>query len=80
MRAYLNISKYWPEGYTVNRAYKEIYEQQGFKVNQITLTAAKKGRLVRCELITLIKIRDWLREKTGNENLSIEDLIVIKSG
>jgi len=80
MRAYVNISKYWPEGITVNGAYEEMFLEEGIKIDKRTLMSAKKGTLTRCEFITLVRIRDWLRKKTGNEKITIDDLIVIKSG
>lgn len=77
MRAYVDISKYWTENLSVNAAYEELI-MKGMKIDRRTLSSAKNGTLARSEYSTLIRLRDWVRELSGNENLSIDDILVIR--
>lgn len=78
MRAYVDIGKYWPVGLSVSAAFEELLEE-GTRIDRRTLVAAKKGQLTRSEYITLVRLRDWVRWKTGEDKITIDDLIVIKS-
>lgn len=77
MRAYVDIGKYWQEGLSVNAAYEDLI-MKGLKVDRRTLSNAKDGTLSRSEYSTLIRLRDWVREISGNKNLCIDDLLVIE--
>ena len=77
MRAYVDIGKYWPEGLSVNAAYEQLLIK-GLKVDQRTLNAARKGILSRSEYITLIRLRDWIRDISDDRELKIDDLLVLK--
>lgn len=77
MRAYVDISKYWKDDLSVNAAYEELI-MKGMKIDRRTLSSAKNGTLARSEYSTLIRLRDWVRELSGNKNLSIDDILVIK--
>ena len=77
MRAYVDISKYWKDDLSVNAAYEELIVK-GMKIDRRTLSSAKNGTLARSEYSTLIRLRDWVRELSGNKNLSIDDILVIK--
>ena len=77
MRAYVDIGKYWKDGLSVNAAYEELLIK-GMKIDRRTLSSAKDGTLARSEYSTLIRLRDWVRELTGNKKLCIDDLLVIK--
>ena len=77
MRAYVDIGKYWKDGLSVNAAYEELLIK-GMKIGRQTLSSAKDGTLARSEYLTLIRLRDWVRELTGNKQLCIDDLLVIK--
>ncbi len=48
------------------------------KIDSRALSSAKNGTLARSEYSTLIRLRDWVRELSGNENLSIDDILVIR--
>ena len=48
------------------------------KIDRRILSSAKNGTLARSEYSTLIRIRDWVRELSGNEALCIDDILVIK--
>lgn len=73
MKVYVDLGKYWPEGLSINAAYEELI-MQGRKVDRRTLSAAKAGNLIKSEYATLVRLRDWVRDITGNPKLSIEDL------
>jgi hypothetical protein len=77
MRAYVDIGKYWKKGLSVNAAYEDLIVK-GMKIDRRTLSSAKNGTLARSEYSTLIRIRDWVRELSGNEALCIDDILVIK--
>ena len=77
MRAYVDISKYWKEGLSVNAAYEDLLIK-GMKIDRRTLSSAKDGTLARSEYSTLIRLRNWARELSGNKKLCIDDLLVIK--
>lgn len=77
MKAYVDISKYWKENLSVNAAYEELI-MKGMKIDRRTLSSAKNGTLSRSEYSTLIRLRDWVRELSGDEKISIEDILVIK--
>ncbi|MDJ0903601.1 MAG: hypothetical protein QNJ55_32885 [Xenococcus sp. MO_188.B8] len=77
MRAYVDISKYWSENLSVNAAYEALL-MKGMKIDRRTLSSAKNGTLARSEYSTLIRLRNWVRELSGNENLSIDDILVIR--
>ncbi len=77
MRAYVDIGKYWKDDLSVNAAYEELLIK-GLKIDRRTLSSAKDGTLARSEYSTLIRLRDWVRELTGNKQLCIDDLLVIK--
>ncbi|MGL5944238.1 MAG: hypothetical protein ACRC2S_28485 [Waterburya sp.] len=77
MRAYVDIGKYWNEKLSVNAAYEELI-MKGMKIDRRTLSSAKNGTLARSEYSTLIRLRDWVRELSGNKQLSIDDILVIK--
>ncbi|MEM8673437.1 MAG: hypothetical protein AAGF83_06140 [Cyanobacteria bacterium P01_G01_bin.67] len=77
MRAYVDISQYWDENLSVNTAYEELIVK-GMKIDRRTLAAAKNGTLARSEYSTLIRLRDWARELSGIQDLSIDDILVIK--
>jgi hypothetical protein len=78
MRVYVDLSKYWKSGLSVNAAYEELL-MKGMKIDRRTLAAAKDGTLARSEYLTLIRLRDWAREISNNPTLSIDDLLVLKS-
>ncbi len=77
MRAYVDIGKYWKDGLSVNAAYEDLI-MKGMKIDRRTLSSAKDGTLARSEYSTLIRLRDWIRELSGNEKLCIDDLLVVK--
>ncbi|NJP22367.1 MAG: hypothetical protein HC763_28895 [Hydrococcus sp. CRU_1_1] len=77
MRAYVDLSKYWRKGLSLNAAYEELL-MKGMKIDRRTLAAAKEGTLARSEYLTLVRLRDWARELSGNELLTIEDILVMK--
>lgn len=77
MKVYVNIGKYWKEGMSVNAAYDDLITK-GLRVDRRTLSSAKDGTLSRSEFSTLISLRDWVREISGNKKISIEDILVIK--
>ena len=77
MRAYVDISQYWSENLSVNAAYEELI-MKGMKIDRRTLSAAKNGTLARSEYSTLIRLRDWVRELSGNDELVIDDILIIK--
>lgn len=77
MKVYVDISQYWPEGKSVNAVYEELI-MQNRKVDRRTLSAAKEGTLSRTEYVTLVRLRDWVRDLTNNENLSVDDLFIIE--
>jgi len=77
MRAYVDIGKFWQDGLSVNAAYEELI-MKGMKIDRRTLSSAKDGTLSRSEYSTLIRLRDWSRELTGNKTLSIDDILIIK--
>ena len=77
MKAYVDIGKYWKDGMSVNAAYDDMITK-GLKVDRRTLSLAKQGALSRSEFSTLISLRDWVRELSGNKKISIEDILVIK--
>lgn len=77
MRAYVDIGKYWKDGLSVNAAYEDLLIK-GLKVDRRTLSSAKEGTLARSEYSTLIRLRDWVRELSGNKKLCIDDLLVIR--
>lgn len=77
MRAYVDIGKYWNEKLSVNAAYEELI-MKGMKIDRRTLSSARNGTLARSEYSTLIRLRDWARELSGNYKLSIDEILVIK--
>lgn len=77
MRVYVNIAKYWPHDLSVNAAYEQLLIK-GMKIDRRTLTAAKAGTLSRSEYLTLLRLRNWLREITGNKKLTIDDLLKVE--
>ncbi|BAZ47307.1 hypothetical protein NIES4102_43530 (plasmid) [Chondrocystis sp. NIES-4102] len=77
MRAYVDIGKYWQEGLSVNAVYEDLI-MKGMKIDRRTLSSAKDGTLARSEYSTLIRLRDWVREISGNTKLCIDDILVIK--
>ncbi len=77
MRAYVDLSQFWREGLSINAAYEELL-MKGMKVDRRTLAAAKDGTLARSEYLTLVRLRDWARELSGNKKLTIDDILVIK--
>jgi hypothetical protein len=77
MRVYVDIGRFWKEGLSVNAAYEQLI-MRGMKIDRRTLSSAKDGTLARSEYSTLIRLRDWVRELSGNSSLSIEDILIIK--
>lgn len=77
MRAYVDIGKYWKEGLSVNAAYEQLI-MRGMKIDRRTLASAKEGTLARSEYSTLIRLRDWVRELSGNSNINIDDILIVK--
>jgi hypothetical protein len=77
MRAYVDLSKFWRDNLSINAAYEELL-MKGMKVDRRTLAAAKDGTLARSEYLTLVRLRDWARELSGNQLLTIDDILVIK--
>ena len=77
VKVYVNIGKYWKEGMSVNAAYDDLITK-GLRVDRRTLSSAKEGTLSRSEYSTLISLRDWVREISGNKKISIEDILVIE--
>ena len=77
MRAYIDIGKYWQDGLSINAAYEELLIK-GMKIDRRTLSSAKEGTLARSEYSTLVRLRDWVRELSGDENICIDDLLIIK--
>ena len=77
MRAYVDIGKYWEDGLSVNAAYEDLI-MKGMKIDRRTLSSAKEGTLARSEYSTLIRLRDWVRELSGNKELCIDDLLIVK--
>ena len=77
MRAYVDLSKYWRKNQSINAAYEELL-MSGIKIDRRTLAAAKEGNLARSEYVTLIRLRDWARKLSGNEGLTIDNILVIK--
>lgn len=77
MRAYVDLSQYWRNGLSINAAYEELL-MKGMKIDRRTLAAAKDGSLARSEYLTLIRLRDWARELSGNKKLTIDDILVMK--
>jgi hypothetical protein len=77
MKVYVNIGKYWKEGMSVNAAYDDLITK-GLRVDRRTLSLAKNGTLSRSEYSTLISLRDWVREISGDKKISVEDILVIK--
>jgi hypothetical protein len=78
MRVYVDIGSYWPKNLSVNAAYEELL-MQGRKVDRRTLVAAKTGILTKSEYLTLIRLRDWVREISGNPSLTVDDLLKIEN-
>ncbi|WP_138984584.1 hypothetical protein [Crocosphaera watsonii] len=78
MRAYVDLGKFWRKGLSINAAYEELL-MKGMKVDRRTLSSAKDGTLARSEYLTLVRLRDWARELSGNDQLSIDDILVIKN-
>ena len=74
---YVDISKYWPEGESVNAVYEDQL-MRGRKIDRRTLASAKKGKLFKSDYITQVYLRDFAREQSGDEKLTIDDLLVIK--
>lgn len=77
MRAYVDIGRFWDEKLSVNAAYEELIVQ-GMKIDRRTLSSAKNGTLARSEYSTLIRLRNWARQLSGNNELSIDDILVIR--
>jgi hypothetical protein len=75
---YVDIGSYWPKNLSVNAAYEELL-MQGRKVDRRTLVAAKTGILTKSEYLTLIRLRDWVREISGNPSLTVDDLLKIEN-
>ena len=78
MRAYVDLSKFWRKGLSINAAYEELL-MKGMKIDRRTLASAKDGTLARSEYLTLVRLRDWARELSGNKQLTIDDILVIKN-
>lgn len=78
MRVYVDIGKYWRDGLSVNAAYEDLIIR-GMKIDRRTLASARDGTLARSEYSTLIRLRDWVRELSGNKNISIDEILVIKN-
>ena len=76
MRAYVDISKYWPKGESVNAVYEDQL-MKGRKIDRRTLASAKEGKLFKSDYITQVYLRDFAREQSGDEKLTIDDLLVI---
>ena len=74
MKVYVDLSEYWPNGLSLNAAYEDLLTQ-GRKVDRRTLSNAKAGTLAKSEFVTLIRLRDWLRDVTKNPELKIDDLL-----
>lgn len=74
--AYVDISKYWPEGESVNAVYEDQL-MRGRKIYRRTLASAKEGKLFKSDYIILVYLRDFAREQSGDENLAIDDLLAI---
>jgi hypothetical protein len=77
MRAYVDIGKYWQKGLSVNAAYEDLI-MKGMKIDRRTLSNAKDGTLSRSEYSTLIRLRDLVRELSGNKKLCIDDILIVK--
>ena len=77
MRAYVDLSKFWRKGLSINAAYEELL-MRGMKIDRRTLSSAKEGTLARSEYLTLVRLRDWARELSGNRQLTIDDILVVK--
>lgn len=77
MKIYVDISQYWPQNLSLNAVYEELL-LQGRKIDRRTLSGAKAGTLTKSEFVTLVKLRDWLRERTNNPDLKIDDLLMQK--
>jgi hypothetical protein len=78
MRAYVDLSKFWRKGLSINAAYEELL-MKGMKIDRRTLASAKEGNLARSEYLTLVRLRDWARDLSGNNQLTIDDLLVFKN-
>lgn len=77
MRCYVNFGDYWPENLSVNAAYERLLVK-GWKVDRRTLSAAKKGELIKSDFSTLVHLRNWARELTKNPNLTIDEMLTIE--
>lgn len=78
MEVYVDLRPYWPKGLSINAAYEELL-LKGLKVDRRTLSAAKAGTLTKSEFITLVKLRDWIRQLTGKPEITIDDLLRIEN-
>ncbi|MEG3437745.1 hypothetical protein V0288_11500 [Pannus brasiliensis CCIBt3594] len=77
VRVYVDIGKFWPVELSVNAAYEQLLIR-GAKVDRRTLSAARSGTLARSEYLTLLRLRDWVRDLTGNSELTIDDLLRVE--
>ncbi|NJL11241.1 MAG: hypothetical protein HC908_16735 [Calothrix sp. SM1_7_51] len=74
VKVYVDIGSYWPDGVSVNAAYEELL-MQGVKIDRRTIAAAKAGKLTKSDFATLIKLRNWVRQLTGNKELTVDNLL-----
>jgi hypothetical protein len=69
----IDISDYWPTGLSVNKAYEDSI-RKNCRIDRRTLTAAREGKLAKCEVGTLIRLRDFAAQMSGKK-LALEDVM-----
>jgi hypothetical protein len=81
VKVFVDISPYWPKDsatkdLSVNAVYEDLLRQDR-KVDRRTLSAAKEGRLAKCDFTTLVKLRDFASHVVGRQ-LSIDDIFRVE--
>jgi DNA-binding XRE family transcriptional regulator len=68
--ARLNVNRFWPDDLTITKAAEDL------DMNPRSLTTIRKGT-ERGEWLTLLKLAEYLSEKSGKQ-ISLEDLFEVE--
>lgn len=73
---FVDIGRFLPSEMSDNGAFEESI-RQGRRIDRRTLSVARKGTLTRCDVKTLIYLRDFAATVSG-QTLTLEDILRIE--
>lgn len=73
VKVFVDISRFLPPNLSDNGAYEESI-RQGRRIDRRTLSGARKGVLTKCDVKTLVHLRDFASSYSG-QPLTLEDIL-----